>query len=79
MSMTMPINRLVKSGPETGKVPALLSATVFLRASAPARAMIGMIIANRPNNIAKASVVLNHGVLVPRPANALPLLPVAEL
>ena len=39
--------------------------------------MIGMIIANRPSSIAKASVVLYQGVLPERPAKALPLLPAA--
>ena len=50
----------------------------FGRASRPV-AMMGIIIRNRPINIASPSVVLYHGVLAESPANALPLLPVPEL
>ena len=51
----------------------------FLRASEPASAMIGTIMRKRPINIAKPIVVLSQGVLVFKPAKALPLLPFAEL
>jgi hypothetical protein len=62
----------------TGKVPAL-TGTSFFWASEPARAMMGTIMRKRPMNMAKPSVVLYQGVLVDRPAKALPLLPVQEL
>ena len=41
-------------------------------------AMIGTIMKNRPMSVASAMVVLYQGVLALMPANALPLLPVAE-
>src|SRR5450759_2156603 len=77
-SRTVPTSSVVKSGPETGKVPAL-DATRFLRASEPASARIGTIMAKRPNSVARPSVALYHGVLAPIPAKALPLLPAHEL
>jgi hypothetical protein len=76
--MTTPISSTVNSGPDTGKVPALLG-TSFLRASEPASAMIGIIIAMRPKSMSNPSVVLYQGVFVVRPAKALPLLPAPEL
>ena len=60
--------------PDTGKVPPL-AGEIFLAASAPAIAMIGTIIRNRPKSMAIPSVVLYHGVLALKPAKALPLLP----
>ena len=60
-----------------GKVPADVG-TIFFAASDPAMASIGMIIRNRPMNIASPSVEFQNGVLADRPAKALPLLPVAE-
>ena len=77
-SSTVPTSRLVKRRPETGKVPEL-EATSFLRASDPASARIGMIMAKRPKSIATARVLLYQGAFVVRPAKALPLLPVPEL
>ena len=52
---------------------------IFLRASEPASAMIGIIIRKRPISMAMPSVVLYQGVLALRPAKALPLFPVPEL
>lgn len=75
---TVPTSSPVKSGPETGNVPAL-DAINFLRASAPASARIGTIMAKRPKSIAMPSVVSYQGAFAVRPAKALPLLPVAEL
>ncbi len=59
---SLPTSKVVKSGPETGKVPELV-ATSFLRASEPASARIGTIMAKRPKSVANPSVVLYHGVL----------------
>ena len=77
-SKIVPTSNVVKSGPETGKVPALV-AMCFFRASEPASARIGTIMAKRPKSVASPRVVLYHGVLAPMPAKALPLLPVHEL
>ena len=71
--MTRPTNR----PPSVGKVPAEVG-TIFLAASDPAIASIGMIIRKRPMNIASPRVEFQNGVLADRPAKALPLLPVAE-
>src|SRR5262249_35818489 len=61
----------------TGKVPDE-GGTGFLAARLPAIASIGMIIRNRPDSIANPSATLYQSVLAFRPANADPLLPVAE-
>jgi hypothetical protein len=61
----------------TGKVP-LLSGTILLPAMFPASARMGTMKQNLPISMAMASVVLYQGVLADRPANALPLLAVAE-
>ena len=57
--------------PETG--------TIFFCTSEPAIASIGIIIRKRPMNIARPRVSFQNGTLADRPANALPLLPVALL
>ena len=49
-----------------------------MRTSDPAIASAGMIIRKRPMNMASPSVVFQNGTLADRPANALPLLPVAD-
>ena len=54
------------------------AARVGFAAIDPAIAMTGITYANRPNNIERPSVVLYQGVLALRPANADPLLPVAD-
>ena len=72
-----PITRPTNRPPWVGNVPAE-AGTIFLAASDPAMASIGMIIRKRPMNIARPRVVFQNGVLADRPAKALPLLPVAE-
>src|ERR1700726_427123 len=67
-----------KSGVVTGKVPSD-GGTVFLAARLPAMASIGMIMKNRPTNIATPIVELYQNVLAEMPANAEPLLPVADV
>ena len=68
----------VKSGVVTGNVPSD-GGTVFLRARFPAIASIGMIMKNRPTNIAMPIVVLYQSVFAEMPAKAEPLLPVPEV
>ena len=63
----------VKSGVVTGNVPSE-AGICFLRLKLPAMASGGMIMKNRPNSMATASVVLYHLVFALRPPNAEPLL-----
>ena len=77
MMITTPTRRPAKVGVSVGNVPEEAGAAVFL-ASAPAIPSNGTIIMKRPINIASPSVVLYQGVLAVRPANAEPLLPVAD-
>ena len=72
-SSTVPTSRLVKSGPETGNVPAL-SAINFLRPSEPASARIGTMMTKRPKSVASPTVASYQGAFAVRPATALPLL-----
>src|ERR1700722_17229823 len=72
-----PTTRPTNRPPSVGNVPADVG-TIFLRTKDPAIASIGMIIRKRPMNIASPSVPFQNGTFADRPANALPLLPVAE-
>src|SRR5512143_4361440 len=74
---TVPTSKTTKVTPETGKVPPL-SGTIFFFARFPASARTGTRKKKRPIIIAIDSVVLYQGVLADNPANALPLLAVAE-
>lgn len=71
------INKTQKVIPEAGKVPDP-GGIVFFLAMFPARANTGIIIKNLPISMAIPMATLYPGLLVLRPANALPLLPVAE-
>ena len=71
-------NSVEKSGVVTGNVPKL-GGTTFLRARFPATASTGTIIMKRPKSVAKPMVVLYQRVFAEIPANAEPLLPVAEV
>src|SRR5579863_6065825 len=75
---TTPIRSTVNKGPVTGKVPTD-GGTYFLRARLPAIASIGTIMKKRPASIVNPRVVSYHGVFTVNPANADPLLPVAEV
>src|ERR1700749_1412443 len=77
MRMT-PTSRVVNSGVVTGKVPTV-AGMLFFAARLPAIASIGISIRKRPANIATPSVELYQCVLVLSPANAEPLLPVADV
>lgn len=72
------ISSTVKSGVVTGNVPSE-GGTVFFFARLPAIANIGMIIKNRPTNIAAPIVELYQSVFADIPANADPLLPVPDV
>ena len=71
-------SNVVNNGVVTGNVPSD-GGTIFLRARLPAIASIGMIIMKRPTSIAIPIVVLYQNVFAEIPANADPLLPVAEV
>ena len=78
-TIRMTLTRSVANrGVVTGNVPTEGGAT-FLRARLPARASIGMIIGNRPKNIAMHIVVLYQYVFAESPPNADPLLPVPDV
>ena len=64
--------------PVVGNVPSE-AGTDFLLASEPAIAIVGMIMMNRPTNIAIAPVMLKNSVLAVMPAKAEPLLAVLEV
>ena len=72
-----PTTRPTNRPPVVGRVPAD-GGIDFLAASEPAMAIAGMIMKNRPTNIAHAKVRLKNIVLALRPAKAEPLLPVPE-
>src|SRR5215468_8951820 len=72
-----PISSTTNSGVCTGNVPAD-GGTLFFVARFPAIAIIGIIIRNRPINIARPVVVLYQSVLLVSPLTAEPLLPVAD-
>src|SRR5262245_41626161 len=72
-----PTSSAVNSGVVTGKVPSD-GGMSFLRLRLPAIASGGMIMKNRPNSIARASVVLYQRVLTLMPPNAEPLLADAD-
>ena len=76
MTMT-PTSSAENSGVVTGNVPSD-AGTCFLRLRLPAIASGGMIMKNRPNSIAKPSVVLYQCVFTLMPPNAEPLLAAAD-
>src|ERR1700722_6069745 len=75
MITTVPTSRPTNKGPCVGNVP-LVTGTFFFAAKLPAAARIGIRNRNRPSSIATPMLRLYQGVLVLRPPNALPLLPV---